>query len=1010
MGRDSGWGMEPGRQVGHGRTWLALSLAGAVALAAAFAGLAVPAGGPAAAEEAPAVASGEYGSLDDGGPTDVLETVKLEPFYDEVQAEYQKQGYQPTQDIRIEIPATKYSAVGDGRFSVEKGLAGKADPALMWKDEESWVEWTINVPVSGLYNLGLEYYPLHGKRASIQRDIKVDGVYPFNEAKRLLFTRMWHDAEPVERDNQNNDIRPRQGEIPRWKFDRLRDAEGMYRYPLEFYLSAGKHVIRMTAIREPMAITKLVLASPTRLPDYEQVAASYETKGYQEVQDAFIRLEAEEVVEKSDPTIRREYTDDPKATPQAAGDFRLNSFGGDRWRKGGQWATWKITVPEDGLYKIGVRTWQGYTRLPHHRAVLIDGKIPFAELEEFSFPYEKEWQVVTLGKDEKNPYLFYMTKGEHEITMEVRIGPMRDVIRTLEDVSRDMAVISRKIIMITGFEPDKNFEWDLDKRIPDLVDQLGRLAKRMDDAIAKSTEIAGRRPTVANAMATVSQQLHSMERDPNSIPRRLEQFSTSQSSLTTWSLELRNQQILFDTFYVTAPTVKWPNPIASFWSRFTIGFSNFLASFRKNYTGIGSVYDEGDTVLTVWVARGREWVEIMKEMIEEDFTPSTGIKVNLNVLPGGALGGGPSALILSLSAGKPPDVAFAVDGGIPVELALRGAAVDLSKLPNYKEVAARFRPGALIPFQYKGGDYAIPETQDFTMLFYRKDILDAKKLKVPDTWDDVKAMIPRLQETGMDFYYYAVLSGHAPGLTPLLFQRGGDYYDEQGLKSGLDTPEALDAFTEWTEFYSNFKIAKIADFFNRMRTGDMPIGVGGYWQYVLLSTAAPELTGWWGIAPMPGVRRPDGTIDRSTGGGSSTAMIFQASKKQKEAWELIKWWTSAEIQERYGQELEALLGVEARWNTANVEAMRNLPWPSKDIEFIMEQWNWFKEQPVVLGGYFTGQHVENAWARTVVNGMNPRESLELAVKDINRELRRKQEEFGIDAAAALRDPQSEAGK
>jgi hypothetical protein len=63
------------------------------------------------------------------------------------------------------------------------------------------------------------------------------------------------------------------------------------------------------------------------------------------------------------------------------------------------------------------------------------------------------------------------------------------------------------------------------------------------------------------------------------------------------------------------------------------------------------------------------------------------------------------------------------------------------------------------------------------------------------------------------------------------------------------------------------------------------------------------------------------------------------------------------------------------------------------------QWRWFKEQPVVLGGYFTGRHITNAWNRVVLQGINPREALELAVKDIDRELSKKQEEFGTRVPA-----------
>ncbi|MNN98885.1 hypothetical protein D3C81_2183920 [compost metagenome] len=51
--------------------------------------------------------------------------------------------------------------------------------------------------------------------------------------------------------------------------------------------------------------------------------------------------------------------------------------------------------------------------------------------------------------------------------------------------------------------------------------------------------------------------------------------------------------------------------------------------------------------------------------------------------------------------------------------------------------------------------------------------------------------------------------------------------------------------------------------------------------------------------------------------------------------------------------------------------------------------------PNLPGGYFVGREINNAWNRAVVDGTNYRSSLETTVMDINRELRRKQQEFGF---------------
>jgi ABC-type glycerol-3-phosphate transport system substrate-binding protein len=146
---------------------------------------------------------------------------------------------------------------------------------------------------------------------------------------------------------------------------------------------------------------------------------------------------------------------------------------------------------------------------------------------------------------------------------------------------------------------------------------------------------------------------------------------------------------------------------------------------------------------------------------------------------------------------------------------------------------------------------------------------------------------------------------------------------------------------------------------------------------------------------MPGHRASDGRLDRTVSGISSdTSIILSQSTRQKAAWEFLKWWTSAEVQLQFGRELEALIGVEARWNTANLEALARSSWNREHLAVIGEQVRESREAPVVLGGYFTSRHVMNAWTRVVLEKVNLRDSLEQAVRDIDVELKAKQEEYG----------------
>ena len=922
-----------------------------------------------------------------------------EPYYSAVLADYQARGYAPAENVWIDLPGTAY-AQAEADLKTVANLDGISGPILVWEEGEGtgWVEWTVTVPKTGLYNLGIEYYPMTGKRASIQRDLQIDGRYPFIEARRLAFDRSWEDAHPVERDNQGNDIRPSQIEVPRWRFQIFEDAQAMYRAPYLFYLEAGMHTIRMGVIREPIAIARLSLFSPPAVPTYAEYRLANQQRGSQPTQGVMVVVEGENAEYKSTPTLTRNYSPNPAAYPPAEGNFRLNVFGGWRWRRASEWATWRFTVPEDGWYKIGVKRWHGdWSKMPAFRSIKIDGQVLFDEMRDVGFPYNWYWQLDTLSDPKTNePYLFYLTAGEHVIEMRSVVGPAAETVRVVDGISRSLSELGRQVVLLTGSEPDPQMEWDMEKEFPDLAPRLWEMARQLDLEAARLTEIAGAKPTSADTLLEVAAQLRNMAKKPNTVPNRLLQMSETQSILGYWTLELQESEFEVDSILIASQEMKMPPGNAGMLAHWRLTLLNFLASFRKEYTVVGNVYDpnkpgEG-VVLEVWMARGIEWGRIMKELIEETFTPQTGIRVNLHLVPPGSLSAGDmSVLLLAATAGKAPDVASAVNPNLQVEFAIRNALVPLSQFEDYSQLATRFRPGALIPYTYQDKVFALPETQNFSIMFYRTDILDSLGLQPPQTWDDLYDMLWILQQNGLDFYY----PPGAEGLTPFLFQHGGDYYTADGLDSALNHPQALAAFREWTSLYTNYHVPMYADFFNRFKTGEMPIGIADYWTYVLLSTAARELMGRWQMVPIPCIAMPDGSINRATGGSGNAVVIFKQSEHPQEAWEFVKWWTSTEIQLRYGVELEALLGVEARWNTANVEALQSMAWPRQDIAAITEQWRWFQERPVVLGGYYTPRHVSNAWNKVVLQGTNPREALEEAVRQIERELRKKQEEFGI---------------
>jgi ABC-type glycerol-3-phosphate transport system substrate-binding protein len=124
--------------------------------------------------------------------------------------------------------------------------------------------------------------------------------------------------------------------------------------------------------------------------------------------------------------------------------------------------------------------------------------------------------------------------------------------------------------------------------------------------------------------------------------------------------------------------------------------------------------------------------------------------------------------------------------------------------------------------------------------------------------------------------------------------------------------------------------------------------------------------------------------------------MIEASEMQEEAWEFLKWWTSAETQLRFGREMESIMGEAARFPTANVEAFQSLPWSSAQLEVLNEQRNWVLGTPEVPGGYYVMRQLINVIRRVVADNLDTRETLLDVHIVINRELANKRREFGLE--------------
>jgi ABC-type glycerol-3-phosphate transport system substrate-binding protein len=898
--------------------------------------------------------------------------------YEEYAAKYENEPHPSVSQI---VEGESFAAIDGMNASKLEDYEGAETPVVA-TDDSGAIHWDVDVPEDGLYHIGLRYFPVEGNTSPIERELRIDGEVPFEEASRLVFSRVWrNELTELEQDAKQNDLRPRQVESPQWQERILRDAEGYYQEPFSFYLSKGQHRISLVSLREPMIIDYLKLYQQEEIPPYEKVAQSYEEQGYDTTNGLFIKLQGEDAAFKSNPSLYPlNDRSSPGTEPYHVSKIRMNTIGGVNWKIPGQWISWDLDIPEDGLYEFGLRYKQNTVRgVNVVRELSIDGKIPFKEAEAIPFRYDGAWQIGMPGEDGK-PYLFYLTKGKHQIKLELTMGDLAEIIRMVRSSIQQLNALYLKIIMITSASPDPLRDYELEKKIPELQKVFEEQSEFLTAAADRMDELVGGTSASTTILRTTSYQLKDIGSRTETLTSRLKGFKDNVTALGTWLLTVNQQPLEIDYLFFKSQDVAVPKVSTGFIGKSVHEVMSFARSFSEDYSHISNV-KQGDKEVTVWIAAGRDQAQLLRSMIDNTFTPQTGISVNLQLV-------NPAVVLPATLAGKGPDIALTQ--GDVINFAMRNALQDLSSFPEFDQVKGRFMDSAFASFNYQDGVYALPETQSFPMLFYRKDILEELHLDVPQTWEDMYRIIPELQKHNMDLALPQNIVFES-----MLYQNDGQYYQGDGIATDLDSAIGIETFQKWTELYTNYKLPIEFDFINRFRTGEMPIGIADYTTFNFLTIFAPEIRGQWSFVAVPGTKGKDGTVRHDTMSSATGTVMFKNAKNKEAGWAFMKWWTDTEAQVTFGREMEAILGESARYAAANLEALQQLPWSAKELNQLVDELGWVVGRPAVPGGYSLDRHIYNAFYEVYTDGSEPRETLENYVRTINQEITIKREEFDL---------------
>jgi hypothetical protein len=88
----------------------------------------------------------------------------------------------------------------------------------------------------------------------------------------------------------------------------------------------------------------------------------------------------------------------PAVFPYSAKALLNNTICGVNWNSVGDWIEWEVDIKESGYYNISMYTKQNFVQgIPVYRKIMIDGQVPFKELEGYQFNYDGDWRMDTLS-------------------------------------------------------------------------------------------------------------------------------------------------------------------------------------------------------------------------------------------------------------------------------------------------------------------------------------------------------------------------------------------------------------------------------------------------------------------------------------------------------------------------------------------------------------------------------------------------------------------------------------
>jgi multiple sugar transport system substrate-binding protein len=339
-------------------------------------------------------------------------------------------------------------------------------------------------------------------------------------------------------------------------------------------------------------------------------------------------------------------------------------------------------------------------------------------------------------------------------------------------------------------------------------------------------------------------------------------------------------------------------------------------------SGSGQAQKKQDTTITLWTMPNSPDPKKDLQKLLQPFTQQTGVNVNVQVVGWDVQ---LDRIRNAAVSGSGPDVTQAGTTQVPFFAALGGFS-DLAGKIGQVGGAGAYQPGIFNTTKVVGqdGTWAVPWFTEARAVYYRKDVMRKAGLD-PATafkdWDTFRASLKTIKDKVPEVGGKPIAPFGQPGakafdlvhdVMPFVWAAGGSELNSDDTKSAINTPQAEQGVKFMTQLIQDgtFDKAQLerdgTQVENQFKGGHLAVWIGGPW---VLGTIPRKDDDTWsaaarrnvGVAPLPA--GPTGKSYTFLGG--SDLMVLKSSKHQDQAWQLVKYLSSDEVQSKYAQ----LLGM-----------------------------------------------------------------------------------------------------